>query len=659
MLVHLDQGRAMRLEGDPDHPVTRGFLCGKVAQYLDRQYNPDRLLYPMKRAGAKGEGRFTRISWDEALDTIATRLAAITREHGSEAILPYSYYGNMGILNAAGMDRRFFHRAGASRLDRTICSSAGSAGLVAALGVRYGTEPEQYAKSKLILGWGANVHGTHIHTWPFIVEARRHGAQLIVIDPVRTRTAKLADRHFFINPGSDLALALAMMHVIIEEKLYDADYVERHTTGFAGLAQTVKRYTPQVASEFTGIPADEIAWLARTYATTRPAVIRTNYGISRSERGGRAMQAVAYLPVLTGSWREEGGGFTLSTGGAFAFNADALERPDLQGAQPKRLVNMSLLGEALNNLADPPVKALICYNSNPAAVAPNANAVLRGLAREDLFTVTLEQFQTDTADYADVVLPVTTFLENTDLYRSYGHYYVQLARPAVDAPGECKSNFWIFRELARRMGFDDSCFQGSEEDMIREALSSGSKFLEGITLERLDAERSIRLNLGEGPFLPHAEGGFGTASGKCEFDAAALEYTPPMESRQGDKALAARYPLELVSSKNDNSMNSTFGNRTATDAETGRAYLHAEDAQARGIRTGDQIRVFNDRGSLRIEARVDGQVAPGVIRIPGVRWPKHAPDRQGVNALTPERLTDIGNGAVFFSCLVQAERCGD
>jgi anaerobic selenocysteine-containing dehydrogenase len=491
------------------------------------------------------------------------------------------------------------------------------------------------------------------------VEARRNGAQLITIDPVFTRTAKLADRHFFINPGSDLALALAMMHVIIAENLHDADYVNAHTTGFAELAETVKRYPPSVAAEFTGIPAEDIAWLARTYSTTRPAVIRTNYGISRSERGGRAMQAVAYLPVLTGSWREEGGGFTLSTGGAFAFNTQALERPDLQGPAPKRIVNMSLLGEALNDLADPPVKAFVCYNSNPAAVAPNSSAVLRGLARQDLFTVVLEQFQTDTADYADIVLPVTTFLENTDLYRSYGHYYVQLTRPAVDAPGECKSNFWIFRELARRMGFADDCFQGSEDDMIREALSSGSKFLDGITLERLEAERSIRLNVGEGPFLPHAEGGFGTASGKCEFDAAALEYTPPLESRQGDKALRARYPLELVSSKNDNSMNSTFGNRPATDAETDRAQIHTDDARARGIQNGDVVRVFNDRGSVRLKAQVGSYVGQGVIRIPSVRWPKHAPDRQGVNVLTPERLTDIGDGAVFFSCLVEAERCGD
>ncbi|HZU28261.1 MAG TPA: molybdopterin-dependent oxidoreductase, partial [Bryobacteraceae bacterium] len=559
LLINVDDGKGSRLRGDPNHPVTRGFLCGKVAKYLDREYAPDRLLYPQKRAGAKGEGRFERISWDEALDTIAARLNAVAAEFGPESVLPYSYAGTMGLLNGSGMDRRFFHRLGASRLDRTICSAAGTAGLTVSQGLRYGVEPEQIPEARLIIAWGANIHGTNVHYWPFIVEARRRGARLYVIDPVRTRTAALADKHLTIFPGADMALALGMMHVIIAERLHDEDYVARYTSGFDELRDRVRSYTPERASALTGIAADEIVTLAREYATTKPALIRLNYGIQRSERGGRATQAVSCLPALTGAWRQPGGGLVLSTSNAFHINRGALEMPELQHrsalGREARVVNMAELGKALTALDNPPVKALVVYNSNPAAIAPNQSLVLRGMRREDLFTVVLEQFRTDTADHADILLPVTTFLEHTDLYYAYGHYYMQLARPALPAPGECRSNVEIFRALAQRMGFDDPAFAESEDDMIRGALASGHLFLEGITLERLESEHFIRLNVTrEGkPFVPFAEGGFGSPSGRFAFDPAALEYTPPVESRLGSETLRARYPLELVSSKNDDS----------------------------------------------------------------------------------------------------------
>ena len=657
MLVHVEDGRATRVEGDPDHPVTRGFLCGKVAQYLEREYHPERLLHPMRRIGAKGEGRFEQISWDTALNTIAARLKSTAEQHGAESILPYSYGGNMGFLNGASMDRRFFHRLGASRLDRTICATAGGTALMEALGAKTGTEPEQFAEAKLILVWGANVHGTSVHLWPFIVEARRRGAKLITIDPVLTKTAALADQHLFINPGTDLALALGLMHVIIGEGLHDADYVARHTSGFAELADLVRGYPPERVSALTGIAAEDIVNLAREYATTRPAVIRANYGLQRSERGGRAMQAIACLPALTGSWKDVGGGFCLSTSGAFAVDRAALERIDLE-PHPTRLVNMSLLGEALTELD---IKALVVYNSNPAAVAPNANRVRQGLLREDLFTVALEQFATDTTDYADIVLPVTTFLENTDLYLAYGHYHIQMARPALEAPGECKSNVEIFRLLAARMGFDEACFRDTEDEMIRQALASGHAYLDGISLERLDREGSVRLNVSPAgkPFQPHAQGGFLTPSGKCEFKAETLAYVPPIESRQGDKALLKKFPLELISSKNSDSMNSTFGYRDKVDEQTARAILHPDDAAARGIGRGDTVRVFNDRGSLQLHVEIAPNVHRGVVRVPSVRWAKKAGDRQSVNVLTPERLTDIGAGAVFYSCLVEVEKCGD
>ena len=652
MLIKVDQGQGSRLRGNPDHPVTRGFLCGKVARYLDREYSPDRLLYPQKRIGAKGEGRFERISWDEALDTIAGRLKSIAQEYGSESILPYSYAGTMGLLQGSSMERRFFHRLGASRLDRTICSAAGGAGLMKTNGFRYGTEPEQFRHSKLIIAWGANILGTNVHLWPFIVEARRNGAKFYVIDPIRNRTGKLADKHFAPHPGSDLALALGLIHVIVGENLQDADYVTRYTHGSEELAALAAKYPPERVEALTGIDRNDVISLAREYATTRPAVIRLNYGVQRSERGGAAVRAIVALPALTGSWKEVGGGLQLTTSGAFQLDRLSPQHP---GSTPTRLINMTELGKALTQVNDPPVKALVVYNSNPAAIAPNQNLVWQGLRRPDLFTVVLEQFQNDTADHADILLPVTTFLEHTDLYLAYGHYYLQLARPVLPAPGETKPNTEIFRLLAQRMGYDEPYLHEPDDDMIRTLLASGHPFLEGITLERLDREPSIRLNVsaaGE-PFLPFAQGRFGTPSGKCEFGAESLDYVPPIESRFGSPEVVARYPLELISSKNDDSMNSTFGNRPDTNAQTSRLAIHLTDAARRGIRPGDRVRVFNARGSCILPADVDGEVRPGVVRAPAVGWGR------GINALTPDRLTDIGGGPVFYSCLVDVERCGD
>jgi anaerobic selenocysteine-containing dehydrogenase len=661
VLVTVENERGVKLRGDPQHPVTRGFLCGKVAQYLEREYSPGRLLYPQRRIGAKGEGRFERISWHEALETIATRLQAVAAEFGPEAILPYSYGGSLGLLNGSGMDRRFFHRLGASQLDRTICSTAGMAGTMQALGVRYSTEPEQFRHARLILAWGANILGTNVHLWPFIMEARRNGAKLYTIDPRRNRTGAAADKHFFINPGSDAALALAMMHVIIGENLYDADYVARYTEGFDGLREQVKVWTPERAAGLTGIAAEEIVQLAREYAGTRPAVIRLNYGVSRSERGAMAVRAVTLLPVITGSWKDIGGGMQLSTSQAFHLNTAGLERPDLQQAalgRPARVVNMSQLGAALTELDNPPVKAMLVYNSNPAAIAPNQNSVIEGLRREDLFTVVLEQFQNDTADFADLLLPATTFLEHTDLYRAYGHYYLQLARPALPAPGEAKSNVEVFRLLAARMGFTEECFRDSEDDMIRTLLDSPHPFLKGITLEELDRVGSVRLRVPE-PFQPFAEGGFGGEGGRCHFHAETLDYTPPTESRHGDTGLKAKYPLEMVSAKNDDSMNSTFGHRDSVDLQTATLHICAADAEARNIRTADQVRVYNGRGSVILVADVNGRVPPGVVSAPSTRWGKRAPGRRNVNVLTSPRLTDAGGGPTFYSCLVEVERIGD
>jgi anaerobic selenocysteine-containing dehydrogenase len=518
-----------------------------------------------------------------------------------------------------------------------------------------GMAPEQFSQSRLIIAWGANILGTNVHLWPEIVTARRNGAKFYVIDPVKNRTGRLADRHFAIYPGSDLALALGLAHIILRDNLDDSDYVRQHTNGFDEIRSLAAQYGPERVASLTGIAAADIELLAHEYATCKPAAIRLNYGVQRSDRGGSAVRAIAALPVLTGAWRTTGGGLQLTTSGAFQFNVHALERPDLQETsplgRPARVVNMSQLGRALLELHQPPIKALMVYNSNPAAIAPNQTRVAEGLRREDLFTVVLEQLQTDTADYADIVLPVTTFLEHTDIYRAYGHYYLQLARPALPASGESKSNVEIFRLLAKRMGFTEPCFDDSEDDMIRALLDTPSEFLQGITLERLDAERSIELKRnGETPF---AQGGFRTPSGKFEFGAASLGYSAPVESRLGDAGLLRKFPLELISGKNDDSMNSTFGYRTDVDAQTARISIHASDAAARGILSGATVKVFNERGACYFTAEINDDVSAGVLRARSVGWRRNAKEQLGINHLTSERLTDMGGGPTFYSCLVE------
>ncbi len=690
VLITIEDGRATRIQGDPEHPVTRGFLCAKVAKYLDRVYSPDRVLYPMRRVGPKGaflrEGRagtpvapsieaFERISWDEALDEIARRFRGIVAEYGPESILPYSYGGTLGALNGASMDRRFFHRLGASQLERSICSSAGEEGLKSVIGIKLGTEPEQFAHSRYIIAWGSNIHGNNVHLWPFIEEARRKGAKLVVIDPYRTRTAKCADWYLPINPGTDAALALGLMHVIINENLFDADYVARYTVGFQELKARVQEYSPDKVAHWTGMAADDVRKLAREYATVRPSVIRVNYGIQRSERGGMSMRAVTMLPCLIGSWKEIGGGLQLSLSESFGLNRPALEMPELMRkalGRPSRIVNMVQLGSALNSLTGPPIKALFVYNSNPAAVCPNHNEVVRGLKRADLFTVVHEQFFTDTTDYADILLPATTFFEHKDLQAAYGHYYLQISNQAMEPVGECRSNVEMFRSLAERMGFDDDCFRETVDSMIDRALRSENPRLKGINRERLEDEHWVRLNLGGNgangscvkPFLPFAEGNFPTLSGKAEFYSEQLErrgldpvvaFSPPDESRHGSKA--AGFPLELLARKPDNHLNSSFANLPAVRAMEpwiGDLEMHPADADARGVRDGDRVRAFNQRGEIVLRARVDGAVRPGVVAA-RLDWARFSAGGGNINSLTSEKLTDMGNAATFYSVCVEVD----
>jgi molybdopterin guanine dinucleotide-containing S/N-oxide reductase-like protein len=697
------EGRAIKVAGDPKHPVTQGFLCGKVAKYLDRVYAPERILDPLKRKSgvAKGplvRGRehesFERVSWDEALGAIAARLKRVAEEFGPEAILPYSYAGTIGVLGYGSMDRRFFHRLGASQLDRTICSEAGGEAWKLVYGQKLGTPTEDFRLAKLVVAWGANIHGNNVHLWPFIEQARRNGARLIVIDPYRTRTAALADWHIAIRPGTDGALALGMMHVILNEGLEDRAYISEMTHGFERLAEMAKENTPERVAAWTGMTAAEVERLAREYATTRPAALRMNYGVQRSENGGTAVRAIAMLPALTGAWKYRGGGGQLSTSGAFAWDKKALERPDLALASPlgrlARTVNMCELGAMLaaqgsgdrgqgsgkaetRSEDGPAVKALFVYNSNPGAVAPNHNAVRRGMERADLFTVVHELFFTDTTDYADYILPATTFLEHTDVQGAYGHYFAQISEKAIEPPGEARSNVWLFGQLAQRMGFEEECFRDTPEEMIRQALAIGvdghstNAQMEHITLEDLKEQGHIPLGFHRDPeakpFQPFVTGPVPTPSGKVEFyserlAAAGLDglpaFHPPTESRWGENA--KRFPLEFLSRKADNYMNSTFanldGHRKMEARKSQRLEMHPTDAEARGIGEGDTVRIWNDRGALTLTAMINKSLPAGVVA-GQLDWAKLSAGGGNVNALTSERLTDIGAGATFYSTLVE------
>ncbi len=663
MTVDVEDGRAVGIGGDPDHRFTQGFLCAKVNQYLDRVYSPDRLLHPMRRVGKKGEGRFERVSWDEALDLAAKRLAEIAAEFGPQSILPYSYAGNMGMLGNASMDRRFFHTLGASLLDRTICSSAGGAGYKATCGKTIGFDPEAVADARLIVSWGGNIVSSNVHFWPFVEAARRKGARLVTIDPFRSKTAEKSDQHLALYPGTDAALALGMMHVIFRDGLEDREWLEKYSLGHAELRERVRDWTPVRTAATTGLGVGEIEGFAREYATTRPSAIRVNYGLNRHAGGGMAVRTIACLPAVVGAWRDAGGGVLLSSGGTFPVDEAALQRPDL--IRPgTRTLNMSQLGRILNDSTlEPPVKALFVYNCNPGAVAPDQEAVHRGLAREDLFTIVHEQFQTDTADFADLLLPATTTLEHYDIHKAYGHLYVSLSKPAIAPVGESLANTELFRRLAARMGLDHPCLRESDEEMARQAFDWKSPRMVGIDFERLERETSVRLSVPD-PFRPFAEGGFPTPSGKCELLSDKLEaegldplagYTPPREGKTSSPELAKRYPLAFISPPAHHFLNSTFSAQPVFVRREGEPSLtiHPEDAQRRGLADGQMVRVFNDRGSFQAKAHVSDSAREGVVVGLSIWWAKMCPGGRNANAVTGQELTDMGGGATFYDVLVE------
>src|SRR5687767_4181093 len=657
MLVTVKDGVALKIQGDPSMPFTDGTLCTKVAHYLERTYSPDRLLHPLRRTGAKGKGEFKRISWDEALDEIAARFQALAAEN-PETILPCSYAGTMGMVQYMSMDRRFFNKLGASLLDRTLCSSAGKAGIKATLGGSVGMDPERFDEARLIILWGANPIVSNLHLWSRVQAAKRRGAKIVAIDPYRSLSAEKCSQHIALLPGTDGALALGMMHVLISEGLLDREYIEKYTLGYEELRKKVLQdYSPAWAAQTCGISVDEVVQLAREYGSVKPAAIRLNYGMQRHAGGGIAARTIACLPALTGAWREAAGGIVLTTADFYRFDHAGLERPDLLAGRRPRIINHSALGDALTSAA-PPVRVTLVYNNNPVAVCPDSEQVVAGFSREDLFTLVMDHFQTDTADYADIVLPATTQLEHHDVHKSYGHLYALANNPAIAPVGESLPNSEVFRRLAQRMGFDEPCFRDSDEDICASALGPHFDWNE------LKERGWQRLPLPE-RFAPFAEGGFPTPSGKCEFYSAALEkqgidplpyYNPPAEV--ADAARAARYPLAFISPPARHFLNSSFANlaRFREFEREPHLDMHPDDAGARGIADGDMVRVFNDRGSYQLRARINGKPRPGVVVAPSVWWKKYSPDGRNANNLTSQRTTDLGRGATFYDCRVQVER---
>jgi anaerobic selenocysteine-containing dehydrogenase len=654
--VHVRDGVAIKVSGSSSHQPTSGVLCTKVARYTERTYHKDRLLHPMRRVGKKGEGRFERISWDEAISTVANRLSEIARIDPQQ-ILPYSYAGTMGLVQGDSMSMRFFHKLGASFLDRTICASAGTAGHEITLGSRVGVDVELADEAKLIIFWGSNAITSSVHFWARAQEAKRRGATLIAIDPYRSLTAEKCHTHIALLPGTDSALALGLMHVLIRDDLIDHDYVQRHCIGFAALRERVAQYDPQRVAGICGISVAEIESLARIYGTTRPALIRANYGMQRVRGGGMATRNIACLPALVGAFRDAAGGILLSTGGNFNIDQNALTAPELLAGRTPRTINMSTIGTAL---LDPkaPVKAVLVYNSNPVAVAPDSSRVVRGFSREDLFTVVLEHFQTDTADYADILLPATTQLEHLDVIKPYGHYYMVANNPAILPLGESKPNTEIFRLLAQAMGFTEACFRDSDEIIAQSAIAKDWDF----AAVRLEGWKRIGAAKGTARF---AQGGFDTPSGKVEFwsdKALALgvdalpDFVSPSEDTRSEAAL--KYPLAMISPPARHFLNSSFVNVQSLRVTEGEPWLdiHPADAALRGVAADSYVRVFNDRGSLELRARVTDRARPGVVVALSVWWKKLSRDGKNANELTSsDTLTDLGRGPTFYDCLVQVE----
>jgi len=652
LLARVEEGRITKVKGDPDHPFTRGFICKKAGYFPQHVHNKKRILTPLIRSGPKGTGRFEPIAWDEALDRVAAKIKEVSAEYGPEAVLPYFYAGHMGMIQR-NAGHAFFHKLGASRLLATICGPAATAGYETTLGSGPSTDLESVVDSDFIIIWGNNSLTTNLHAWPFYQKARKKGAQLVVIDPYRTRTAKEADIHFMPMPGTDAALALGMMQVLISENLIDRDYIADNTVGFDEMTRRAAEYPPEIASTICGVPASDIRDLAVAYGKARAPFIRTGWGPARQLRGAMAMRTIACLPALVGAFKKPGAGITRSLGGG-PSNLTRLTRPDLC---PKgtRVVNMVELGDALTRLEDPPIKLLYNFMSNPAAVAPQSALVHEGLKRDDLFLVVHELFMTDTALFADIILPGASFLEMTDIYRAYGHNYLRLARPVIPPVGQSRANLAIFQQLARRMGFEEEVFNLGEEDFIKDFLREEHPSLKGFDHKAFWLEKAVRLNI---PANPYADG-FNTPSGKVEFFSQTWlnKGLDPLPCGQAwrDPEGGNKYTLELITPPHHLFLNSAFNEIPEIRKLAGRAkvLINPQDARERDIGQGDLVRVYNGRGECRLYAEVTADTQPGLLVAEGLHWPRLAPGGKGANQLTSQRLTDQGETCAFHCSLVE------
>jgi len=641
MHVTVEDGRAVKVAGDPEHPITVGFLCGKVSNYLDRVYSDERVLHPLIREG----GEFRRASWDEALDRVADGLLRARDEHGGESILPYSYMGTQGLIQGDLMSARVMHALGATTLERTICATAGIAGTAMAHGISPEVDPEEWPNARYVIVWGWNPLSTAPHLWRKLLDARKAGARIVVVDPFRSRTARVADEHLRPLPGTDAALAIGMMRAIVDAGLHDDEWCRAHADGYEELLGELGRRTVEECAAICGVPAEDIERVGREFASTRPALVRLGVGAQRHMGAPPAYSTIASLPALTGAWRDRGGGcayIPLATAGA--VSEYALRREDLRPG-PVRTINMSQIGKALADPSlDPPVKAFVCWNSNPAAIAPDQERVLEGLRRDDLFVVVLEQFMTDTAALADVVLPATTQLEHRDVLFSWGHHYLTFNEPAIEPQGEAKPNTETFRLLAARLGFDDPCFTDSDEELV-------DALLEGFDEGDLRTRGWHKIDLGQGP-VPHAEGAFGTETGRVALHA---DYLPPAEV--ADAKLAERFPLAMITPKTHLFLNSTFANqrRQRSAQPSPSVVLHPADASVRGVDDGDQVRVFNSRGSFVCAARVSDDARAGVLVAPMGWWNSDYAEGRSGQATTSQALTERGNAPTFNDNRVEVE----
>ncbi|WP_050183892.1 molybdopterin-dependent oxidoreductase [Domibacillus robiginosus] len=646
LLIHKKNGKIIKVEGDPDHPVTRGSICNKVRNISERLYDKKRLSYPMKRVGKKGEGQFERITWEEALQMITSRWKKLIETEGPESILPYSYYGNMGVLNSESMDRRFFYKLGSSQLDRKICQSAGEAGYRYTMGDSKGTNPEETIHAKLIVFWGVNAVSTNMHQVVLAQKARKNGAKIVVIDVHENQTGKMADWFIQIKPGTDAALALGMMHILFAENAVDQFFLEKYTVGYEELRKHVVQYDPETVAAITGVSVEDLYSLARLYGTTSPSFIRIGNGLQHHDNGGMCIRTISCLPALTGQWLKQGGGAIKANSGYLAFDSEALQRPDFLQHKAARRINMNQIGQALTEL-ERPVKSMFVYSTNPAVVAPEGNKVRKGLEREDLFLVVHDLFLTETAKYADIVLPASSSYENTDFFTSYWHHFIQIQQPVIQPYGEAKSNVEVFRLLAKEMGFEEPEFRETDAEMINRALDfPENPFIEKINYEALLEKQFMRADVK--PILP---GKLSTPSGKIELYSEKMKADgyPPLPTYipiKQDEEL----PYIFIPAPNHNFLNSTFSNNEKhTQLEKkARLYMNIEDAKASGIEDEQEVRVWNSRGECRLTVSVGRQVLPGVVVSQGL-WADVPGTKQLVNSLTPDRLSDMGGGAVFFS----------